>query len=245
MKYSLIIAAVAVLCLAAAESALAAGCGSSGGASCGKKSCGTKCSCVRQGSRACRDGLCGSSCKTRSCGKGRSCGNDCGSGACGSGGSGDCCKSGKCGKGACCGLCGGQNTFGFNGRCMRCGAHSGYCRGGGCFGRGCGCNDCGRRYQSHSHGTNGPGCWHNGYAYTPWGVPAALVVPPTADFVTNWGWGVGNTRVDRLYPQFGPNFPGYAEMEEGPNGEKPRYQFTPKQPSDTTQFGVNYIRGPW
>jgi len=130
---------------------------------------------------------------------------------------------------------------------MNCGA-GGF---GACFGNGCrGCNDCGRRYQSFTHGTNGPGCWHNGYAYTPWGVPAALVVPPTADFVTNWGWGVGNTRIDRLYAQFGPNFPGHAVVEvaenpNGPNGQKPRYQYTPRQPSDTTQFGVNYVRGPW
>jgi len=36
--------------------------------------------------------------------------------------------------------------------------------------------------------------WHGPYAYTPWGVPAALVVPPNAKMHTSFSWGVANRR---------------------------------------------------
>jgi len=81
--------------------------------------------------------------------------------------------------------------------------------------------------------------WHGGYYYTPWAKPAALVVPPTAEFQTHYGWGVGNYRVTPICPQFGPNWPGPAGYFGG--GFRP----TPLHPSDTDQFGVNYVRGPW
>ncbi len=193
-------------------------------------------------------------CYSSNCSK-KSChGSDCSEKSCGSG----CSKCSGCSKGSCysknskscschasggfrvCPACGTRGTCGPDGRCRRCGA----C----CGGHGCVGGYCGRRHQSHRYGTNGPGCWHNGYAYTPWGVPAALVVPPTVDWVTNWGWGVGNTRITPIYAQFGPNWPGtMTTIVEGGDstGGQPRYLTTPPQPSDTTQFGVNYVRGPW
>jgi hypothetical protein len=80
--------------------------------------------------------------------------------------------------------------------------------------------------------------WNKPYAYTAYGQPVSLVVPPTATLQTNWGWGVGSSRLERLDHQFSRNFPGY-----GPFGGP--YRTTPIWPSDTTQFGVYYVRGPW
>jgi len=81
--------------------------------------------------------------------------------------------------------------------------------------------------------------WHGGYYHTAWGMPVAVVVPPTAELQTNWGWGVGNTRVTPICPQFERNWPG--------PGTYSRKQFrpTPAWPSDTEQFGAYYVRGPW
>ena len=59
-----------------------------------------------------------------------------------------------------------------------------------------------------------------------------------ATLQTNWGWGVGSSRLERLDHQFSRNYPGY-----GPFGGA--YRTTPIWPSDTTQFGVYYVRGPW
>ena len=80
--------------------------------------------------------------------------------------------------------------------------------------------------------------WHANYAHVQYGQPVALVVPPTANLQTNWGWGVGSMRVSRLDHQFGRNYPG-AGYFGGP------FQNTPRWPQDTNQFGVYYVRGPW
>jgi hypothetical protein len=80
--------------------------------------------------------------------------------------------------------------------------------------------------------------WNKQYAHTTYGQPVALVVPPTATLQTNWGWGVGSSRLQRLDHQFMRNYPGY-----GPFGGGNRT--TPIWPSDTTQFGVYNVRGPW
>lgn len=82
--------------------------------------------------------------------------------------------------------------------------------------------------------------WHQGYYQGQWGAPLALVVPPTVDFQTNYGWGVGNTRTTRIWPKFTQSYPGDAMPGNGV-----RYKAVPTQPSDTTQMGVYYIRGPW
>lgn len=81
--------------------------------------------------------------------------------------------------------------------------------------------------------------WNRGYYHTAWGVPVALVVPPTAEVQTHWGWGVGNTRVTPICPQFKRDYPGDGAYTRG------GYWATPNWPSDTDQFGVYYIRGPW
>ena len=81
--------------------------------------------------------------------------------------------------------------------------------------------------------------WHGGFYNVSWGVPVALVVPPTAESYTDWGWGVGNTRVRPICHQCHRNWPG--PVYDGGQGFYP----TPRWPSDTDQFGVYYIRGPW
>jgi hypothetical protein len=80
--------------------------------------------------------------------------------------------------------------------------------------------------------------WNRNYAYTDYGQPAALVVPPTANLQTNYGWGVASSRISRIDHQFQRNFPGYGTFG-GP------FRPTPVWPSDTSQFGVYYVRGPW
>jgi hypothetical protein len=80
--------------------------------------------------------------------------------------------------------------------------------------------------------------WNRNYAYTDYGQPTALLVPPTANLQTNWGWGVASSRISRIDHQFQRNFPGYGAFG-GP------FRPTPVWPSDTTQFGVYYVRGPW
>lgn len=79
--------------------------------------------------------------------------------------------------------------------------------------------------------------WHGEYYHTGWGVPVALVVPPTVGRVTEYSWGVSGTRVTPLYRQFNREYPGAVNA----GGFLP----TPKWPSDTAQFGVYPVRGPW
>ena len=81
--------------------------------------------------------------------------------------------------------------------------------------------------------------WTGSYYKVEWGIPLALVVPPTAESQTNWGWGVGNTRNTAICPRYSRNWPG--------NNPYQRTMFRPQPyyPSDTTQFGVYYVRGPW
>jgi len=97
----------------------------------------------------------------------------------------------------------------------------------------------GSRWGVQAAGVGQSTCWHNNYYYVPWGAPTALVVPPTADTQTHWGWGVGNTRVTPVYHQFQRDWPGPGNWN--PRSLRP----TPPWPSDTDQFGVNYVRGPW
>ena len=80
--------------------------------------------------------------------------------------------------------------------------------------------------------------WNRNYAYTDFGAPTALVVPPTAQLQTNYGWGVASSRISRIDHQFQRNFPGFGQFG-GP------FRPTPVWPSDTTQFGIYPVRGPW
>jgi len=82
--------------------------------------------------------------------------------------------------------------------------------------------------------------WHGDYYSPAWGMPVALVVPPKVRAQTLWGWGVGNTRVIGVPHQYEPGYPTPG------GGYDPRqFRPTPGWPTDTTQFGVYYIRGPW
>jgi hypothetical protein len=80
--------------------------------------------------------------------------------------------------------------------------------------------------------------WNRNYAHTEYGQPVSLVVPPTANLQTNYGWGVASSRISRIEHQFQRNYPG-SGMFGGP------FRPTPVWPSDTSQFGVYYVRGPW
>lgn len=80
--------------------------------------------------------------------------------------------------------------------------------------------------------------WNRNYAHTEYGAPVALVVPPTAQLQTNYGWGVASSRISRIDHQFQRNYPGEGQFG-GP------YRSTPLWPSDTIQFGVYPVRGPW
>ncbi len=82
--------------------------------------------------------------------------------------------------------------------------------------------------------------WHSGWYDPSIGRPMALVVPPTAEFMTEYSWGVPSSRVMPLYHQFRRPYPG-AGAVPGAGGFMP----TPNQPSDTVQFGVHPVRGPW
>jgi hypothetical protein len=81
--------------------------------------------------------------------------------------------------------------------------------------------------------------WHGSYYDTAWGVPVAVVVPPSAENQTHLGWGVGATRITPIQHQFQRNYPGASEYNRG------FFQPTPRWPSSTDQFGDYYIRGPW
>lgn len=80
--------------------------------------------------------------------------------------------------------------------------------------------------------------WNGSYYHVMWGQPVALVVPPTAEYQTHWNWGVAQTAVTPIWPQFTRAYPGpyYGRSVLLP---------TPAWPSSTDQFGVYYVRGPW
>ena len=80
--------------------------------------------------------------------------------------------------------------------------------------------------------------WHNQYYDVAWGQPYALVVPPTCGMQTQYGWGVGGTRTLPIMHQYRRAYPGDGLSTPG-------FYPTPYWPSDTNQFGVHYIRGPW
>ena len=82
--------------------------------------------------------------------------------------------------------------------------------------------------------------WHAGYQHPMYGRPVALVVPPVSHYQTIYGWGIATTQMTPIYPQYGG--PGYGTPAPDVGGH---YLLPPYWPSDTRQFGVYYIRGPW
>ena len=81
--------------------------------------------------------------------------------------------------------------------------------------------------------------WHGGYYDVAWGVPVAVVVPPTAENQTHLGWGVGATRVNPIQHQYQRIYPGPGYYSRG------WFRPAPPWPSSTDQIGNYYIRGPW
>lgn len=79
--------------------------------------------------------------------------------------------------------------------------------------------------------------WHGNYYDPAWGVPVAVVVPPNAERQIDYSWGVTNTEVSRIRPQFRRAYP--YDMGEGV------FAPTPAWPWHTNQFGYYYIRAPW
>ena len=94
-----------------------------------------------------------------------------------------------------------------------------------------------KRYFLRSQGKS----WHSTWYDPAEGRPIALVVPPTAEFQAQYGWGVPSSRVAPIYHQFRRPYPGPGAVGGSGGGFLP----TPTHPSDTVQFGVNAVRGPW
>jgi hypothetical protein len=91
--------------------------------------------------------------------------------------------------------------------------------------------------RTFSQGTS----WNGNYYHPAYGEPIALVVPPTADSMSAWSWGVAQSEVRPLYHQFGRAYvPGGASMSVG----NP-YTPTPRWPSHTDNFGIYPVRAPW
>jgi hypothetical protein len=159
-------------------------------------------------------------------------GMPCGPAGCGHHGRG--CGPGECGQ-----PCHGHGCHGHG--CKR---HC--CHGAGCGAR-CGHGPCDshwlhhdvyeKRYFLRSQGKS----WHSAWYDPAEGRPIALVVPPTAEFQTQYSWGVPSSRVAPIYHQFRRPYPGPGAVAGGSGGFLP----TPRWPSDTVQFGVNAVRGPW
>jgi hypothetical protein len=81
--------------------------------------------------------------------------------------------------------------------------------------------------------------WHGEYYDSAWGMPVAVVVPPTAESQAHLGWGVGATRVTAIQHQFQRDYPGPGTYNRA------WFRPTPPWPSSTDQLGDYYIRGPW
>jgi hypothetical protein len=90
----------------------------------------------------------------------------------------------------------------------------------------------------HRRGPYGPQ-WNTNYYDTAWGMPLAVVVPPTVRWKSNYAWGVGGSRLNRVGAQYQVEVPGPASIYDRRN-----YLPAPPQPSDTQQMGDNYVRGP-
>jgi hypothetical protein len=81
--------------------------------------------------------------------------------------------------------------------------------------------------------------WHGAYYDTAWGMPVAVVVPPTAETQTHWSWGVGGMRVTPIEHQFHYGNPQPGTYDAG------WFRPTPRWPTSTDEMGDYYIRGPW
>ena len=142
--------------------------------------------------------------------------------------------TGECGRPGC-GHCG------HGGRCCHAGPGllNHHCGHGHCDGHWIHHDTIEKRYFLRSQGKS----WHSPWYNPADGRPIALVVPPTAEFQTQYAWGVPSSRVAPIYHQFRRPYPGPGALPGGGGGTG--FLPTPNQPSDTVQFGVNAVRGPW
>ncbi len=81
--------------------------------------------------------------------------------------------------------------------------------------------------------------WNGDYSYWKYGTPTALVLPPTAAFMSNYQWGVGNTTSTPIHHQFQHQSHGMS------GGEAGGAHWTPYWPNHTRQFGLYGVRAPW
>jgi hypothetical protein len=95
-------------------------------------------------------------------------------------------------------------------------------------------------YFRSGQGQSDPGgSWEGGYYDAAWGMPLAVIVPPTARWQTDYAWGAGGTRLSRINARFHYEYPGPESGYRQGN-----YLPAPPQPSDTRQMGDYYVRGP-
>lgn len=83
------------------------------------------------------------------------------------------------------------------------------------------------------------GGWQGGYYDVAWGMPLAVLVPPTARWQTNYAWGAGGTSISHIGPRFQYETSGPASAYR-----MGAYLPAPPQPSSTLQMGDYYVRGP-
>lgn len=81
--------------------------------------------------------------------------------------------------------------------------------------------------------------WHGDYYHPQWGKPLALVVPPTASTQSVYSWGVGRTQSVPIYHQYSREYPATYGAAGG------MFRHPPYWPTNTQQFGIYYVRGPW
>lgn len=81
--------------------------------------------------------------------------------------------------------------------------------------------------------------WHGDYSYWKYGTPTAVVVPPTAAFMSDYQWGVGNTTSLPIHHQFQHQSHGMV------GGQAGGAHATPYWPHHTRQFGLYGVRAPW
>ncbi|MFM7845364.1 MAG: hypothetical protein ACKPEY_14185 [Planctomycetota bacterium] len=86
--------------------------------------------------------------------------------------------------------------------------------------------------------------WHTEYQHTASGYPVPLVVPPQANSSAEWSWGVAQSSVRPIYPQFRRPF-GTSGGVEVLEYQGTGFYGTPLWPSHTRQFGVAPVRSPW
>jgi hypothetical protein len=88
-------------------------------------------------------------------------------------------------------------------------------------------------------GLAGVGGYQGLYYDVAWGMPLAVLVPPTARSQTDYSWGVPSVRISPIDSQFQYQYPG-------PSSSYRMGQFppAPPQPSDTHQMGNYSVRGP-